>query len=104
MSLKCSYHPFQQNPFMGSMLINQIHTIHPLSHNIALRQLTNHTQRGQATSWLRRKGLLICINGFGVGSRLSPAPDPHKGGHDRLEGWLVGVGSRLSPTPDPHKG
>src|SRR6266568_8472062 len=99
MSLQSRHHPLQQNALMGSMLINQVHTIRPLSYNIALRQLTNHTQRGQATSWLRRKGLLICVNGFGVGSRRSTAPDPHKGGHYRLVRWRIGLGG-----PDPHKG
>src|SRR6266568_762435 len=89
MSLQSRHHPLQQNALMGSMLINQVHTIRPLSYNIALRQLTNHTQRGQATSWLRRKGLLICVNGFGVGSRPASAPDPHKGGHYMLCRLLV---------------
>ena len=89
MSLKCSYHPFQQNTLMGSMLINQVQAICTLSHNIALRQLTNDAQRGQVMSCLRRKGLLMY---FG-------APNPHKGGHYIWVRWRSGL-----VGPDPHKG
>src|SRR5438046_10733465 len=79
MSLKCSYHPFQQNTLMGGMLINQVQAIRTLGHNIALRQLTNDAQRGQMVSCLRRKGLLMY---FG-------SPDPPKGGHYSLVCHLI---------------
>ena len=57
-------HTLQQNALVGRVLIDQIEALLTLSHNIALRELSNHAQRRQRRPSIRERLLTwnVCLH------------------------------------------
>ncbi len=48
--LQGRHHALQQNAFVGSVLVDQVHAVRPLGHDIALRKLPDDAQGGNEVS------------------------------------------------------